>query len=246
MNKLHALTFYALVTPAMTLGAGSVLAEKSADQDMEYEQQSAQHDQDVKHTDSGSHSALENSQRDQDQQSISDQGKQRAKNSGSHPAESAQHDQDVKHTDSGSHPAVENSQRGKNQQSISDQGKQRAKNSGPHPAAENSQRDKAHAKNRDYTDSAAANGMKASGLIGTKVSTSNDEKVGSVRDLIIDEDGQVVAIVVGVGGFLGLGEKDVAIGWDDITRSETADGQELRIDMTREELRAAPLFEMQM
>ncbi len=69
--------------------------------------------------------------------------------------------------------------------------------------------------------------------------------MGSVSDLLIDENGQVVAIVVGVGGFLGMGEKNVAIGWDDVKTSGSADEQELRIDATREELSSAPAFEEQ-
>lgn len=63
-----------------------------------------------------------------------------------------------------------------------------------------------------------------------------------MSDLIIDKDGQVVAVVVGVGGFLGMGEKNVAIPWDDVTKSGTAEEQELRIDATREELQSAPEF----
>jgi sporulation protein YlmC with PRC-barrel domain len=84
--------------------------------------------------------------------------------------------------------------------------------------------------------------MHASDLIGAKVKTTGGEDVGPVNDLIIDEKGQVAAIVVGVGGFLGMGQRDVAIGWDDVTRSGTADDLELRIDATREDLRSAPEF----
>ncbi len=216
MNKLHSFTFYALVTPAIALGAGSVLAEQSTDQDAkEY----------------GSHPAKESTQHDQDvKQFTSDKSSHRAKDSGSHPAkESAQRDQDAKK------PTSRTGQ--------SDQSKQHANQSDSHPAVENSQRDQARMKNRGYMES--ANGMQARDLIGAKVSTSSDEKVGSVRDLIINENGQVVAIVVGAGGFLGMGEKDVAIGWDDVTRSDSSGEQELRIDMTSEELRSAPKFEMQ-
>lgn len=96
---------------------------------------------------------------------------------------------------------------------------------------------------RGFMDSAPASGMHASTLIGAEVTTSGDEGVGSVDDLIINDDGQIVAIVVGVGGFLGMGQKDVAIGWDDVTRSGDSDDQELRIESTREELRDAPEFE---
>lgn len=96
--------------------------------------------------------------------------------------------------------------------------------------------------NRGYMDAAPTNGLHASNLIGAEVKTADDEDVGSVSDLIIDEDGQIVAIVVGVGGFLGMGEKDVAIGWDDVTKSRTSDDNELRVSLTREGLRSAPEF----
>lgn len=94
-----------------------------------------------------------------------------------------------------------------------------------------------------YMSSAPANGMQASNLIGADVKTTGDEEVGAVHDLIIDQDGQVVAIVVGVGGFLGMGEKNVAISWDQVTKTGTADAPELRIDQTRDALRSAPEFE---
>ncbi len=96
---------------------------------------------------------------------------------------------------------------------------------------------------RGYVNIVPARGMQSSDLIGAEVATAGDEDVGSVDELIIDENGQVVAIVVGVGGFLGMGEKDVAIGWGHVTRSGTADNNQLRIDVTREDLRDAPEYE---
>lgn len=96
--------------------------------------------------------------------------------------------------------------------------------------------------NQGFMESAPADGMQASNLIGTDVKTTGDEEVGSVSDLIIDQNGQVVAVIVGVGGFLAMGQKDVAIAWDDVTKSGTSDKQELRIDATREELESAPEF----
>jgi sporulation protein YlmC with PRC-barrel domain len=51
----------------------------------------------------------------------------------------------------------------------------------------------------------------ASKLIGTKVVSANNESIGDINDVIVDRGGQAVAAVVGVGGFLGIGEKDVAI-----------------------------------
>src|ERR1051325_11352741 len=51
----------------------------------------------------------------------------------------------------------------------------------------------------------------ASDLIGTRVVSANNESIGDINDVIVDRNGQVMAAVVGVGGFLGIGEKDVAI-----------------------------------
>ncbi|KKN47501.1 hypothetical protein LCGC14_0662280 [marine sediment metagenome] len=100
--------------------------------------------------------------------------------------------------------------------------------------------------NKAFMDAAPANGMHASNLIGADIKTSGDDDVGSVSDLVIDQDGQVVAVVVGVGGFLGMVEKNVAIAWDNVKKSNTSDKQELRIDATREELQSAPAFETKM
>jgi len=53
--------------------------------------------------------------------------------------------------------------------------------------------------------------MMASKLIGTRVISANNESIGDINDVIVDRTGQAVAAVVGVGGFLGIGEKDVAV-----------------------------------
>ncbi len=102
--------------------------------------------------------------------------------------------------------------------------------------------DQSHKKNRGFLSNAPANGIQASDLMGAEVATTADENVGEVTDLIIDNNGQVVAISVSVGGFLGMGERNVAIGWDDVTKSGASEELELRIDATRESLRAAPEY----
>ncbi|MFL4990215.1 MAG: PRC-barrel domain-containing protein [Microvirga sp.] len=55
------------------------------------------------------------------------------------------------------------------------------------------------------------NQIMASDLIGTRVVSANNESIGDINDVIVDRNGQVMAAVVGVGGFLGIGEKDVAV-----------------------------------
>jgi sporulation protein YlmC with PRC-barrel domain len=53
--------------------------------------------------------------------------------------------------------------------------------------------------------------MMGSDLRGTTIYGANNENIGEIDDILIDRQGQVVAVIVGVGGFLGIGEKDVAI-----------------------------------
>lgn len=58
----------------------------------------------------------------------------------------------------------------------------------------------------------SASDWRASRLIGTTMTNTLGENVGNVSDVVIDGDGKVVAVLVSVGGFLGLGETSVAIG----------------------------------
>ena len=51
-------------------------------------------------------------------------------------------------------------------------------------------------------------------------SSNNGDKIGDIDDLIFDGSGRVQAVVVGVGGYLGLGERDIAVPFDQI-RFET-------------------------
>ncbi len=54
-----------------------------------------------------------------------------------------------------------------------------------------------------------SNQMMASDIRGTRVYGANNENVGDINDILLAQDGQIVALVVGVGGFLGIGQKDV-------------------------------------
>ncbi|WP_181700269.1 PRC-barrel domain-containing protein [Chthonobacter albigriseus] len=85
----------------------------------------------------------------------------------------------------------------------------------------------------------------ASDLIGAKVRSSTDEDIGEVNDVLFTQDGQGEAIVVGVGGFLGIGEKNVAIPFERLTVN-TEDGESddliVSLETTKEELNGAPAF----
>src|SRR4030095_1734761 len=55
---------------------------------------------------------------------------------------------------------------------------------------------------------------RASKLMGLDVYNQNNEKLGDVNELILDKNGKVAAVVIGVGGFLGMGEHDIAVSLD--------------------------------
>jgi sporulation protein YlmC with PRC-barrel domain len=55
---------------------------------------------------------------------------------------------------------------------------------------------------------------RASKLIGVNVYNEGNEKLGDVNELILDKSGKVTAVVIGVGGFLGMGEHDIAVSMD--------------------------------
>ena len=53
-------------------------------------------------------------------------------------------------------------------------------------------------------------------MVGLNVYNDENEKIGSIAELIVDRSGKLDAVVVGAGGFLGLGERDVAIPYGQI------------------------------
>ena len=67
------------------------------------------------------------------------------------------------------------------------------------------------------SDSASFQGSwRASKLVGLNVYNDNNESLGSINDLLTDKNGNIKAVVVGVGGFLGVGEHLVAVPLDKI------------------------------
>lgn len=178
MKKLHSFAFYALVTPAITLGSGTLLAAQSS-------------------SDSG---AMQG-------QSVSQDA-----------------DREMQSSQTGQDSMKSDTKSAQTEQKMGDQ---------------------SGMQNKSYMDSPPTNGMAASDLIGTDLKTSGDESLGEIGDLIIDQDGKVAAVVVNIGGFLGMGEKNVAITWDNIKMSDNPDNRDLRVDMTRDELQSAPTYEQQ-
>ncbi|MGE0851948.1 MAG: PRC-barrel domain-containing protein [Hyphomicrobiaceae bacterium] len=90
-----------------------------------------------------------------------------------------------------------------------------------------------------------ANTILAKDLIGQTVYTPDKHKIGSISDLILSKDAKTVdGFVVGVGGFLGIGEKSVALKLDRLQIAHDAQGGGLQLTMNakKEELANAPSF----
>lgn len=89
----------------------------------------------------------------------------------------------------------------------------------------------------------SADQVRASTLIGQEVFGPDDQSIGEIADLVLQEDGETRAAIVDVGGFLGVGEKQVAIPFDQIEVS--AEGEETRVmvALSQEELEQLPEFQ---
>ena len=82
---------------------------------------------------------------------------------------------------------------------------------------------------------------RASSLIDTKVSNAAGETVGDINEVLIDKDGKVVAVVLGVGGFLGMGERHAAVTFSSLELTRDANGNPLvRVDVTKDQLKSQP------
>jgi sporulation protein YlmC with PRC-barrel domain len=84
----------------------------------------------------------------------------------------------------------------------------------------------------------------ATRLRGTSVLGSDGVKIGSVDDILLDRSGSIKALVIGVGGFLGIGAKDVAIPFKQFQVVPGTDGKSdvLTLSMTKDQLADAQDF----
>ena len=93
----------------------------------------------------------------------------------------------------------------------------------------------------------SADSFLASTLLGTSVESVDGEGIGDVEDMVLGSDGSIEGVVIGVGGFIGLGEKDVAVQFDAIQVQQDPETGEFTfvLNSTEEELEAAPEFRTQ-
>ncbi len=89
------------------------------------------------------------------------------------------------------------------------------------------------------------NDWRGSKLIGASVYGQDNASIGEISDVLIAKDGNIQAVVVGVGGFLGVGSKDVALPFSglNITRKPDSNAiDKITVSYTKEQLKNAPKF----
>lgn len=96
-----------------------------------------------------------------------------------------------------------------------------------------------------FVQSQDANEWRGSKLIGTSVYGPDNSSIGEINDVIIGSDGQIKAAVIGVGGFLGVGQKDVAVPFQDLNVARKSDSSaidKITVSYSKAQLNDAPKF----
>lgn len=116
---------------------------------------------------------------------------------------------------------------------------------GSPPSAQGAMPQQSDTQKPGFVQSQSPQEWRGSKLIGASVYGPDNQSIGEISDMIVDGSGKVKAAVVGVGGFLGVGQKDVAIPFEalNVTRrpnSSTVD--KVTVSYTKDELKNAPQF----
>ncbi len=111
----------------------------------------------------------------------------------------------------------------------------------PGPAAEATPPAPANPPPSDAVISAQSDGeVRADQIIGMTVFNAEGEKVGTVHDILLDQEGKATGVVLSVGGVLGVGAKSVGLTWKEI--DVNSEQQQVQISYTKDQLEAAPDF----
>lgn len=85
-------------------------------------------------------------------------------------------------------------------------------------------------------------GDQVMGILGKQVRSSAGEDMGRIVDVIIDRSARVRAAVIDFGGFLGVGNRQIAVAWNAIRLPSQDKPGALVVDFTRDQLRVAPAY----
>jgi sporulation protein YlmC with PRC-barrel domain len=119
--------------------------------------------------------------------------------------------------------------------------------SGSAPAPQASQPSDSAEKSAKFVSSQRPDQFLASSFSGTDVVGADNQKIGNVSDILFEKDGKIQAYVVSVGGFLGIGSKQVALepGAFEVVPGDKSknESDKLKLSMTKDQLQQAANFE---
>ncbi len=77
-------------------------------------------------------------------------------------------------------------------------------------------------------------------LIGRNIQNAQNETIGEIKSIHVGKEGKVDGVIVGVGGFLGVGEREVRLAYTDL--NITNNGEKVTVNMTKDQLKAQPEY----
>jgi hypothetical protein len=86
------------------------------------------------------------------------------------------------------------------------------------------------------------NGQQVESILGKKVRSAAGDDMGRIIDIIADKTGQVRAAIVDFGGFLGVGNRQIAVDWKAIRFPTDGKTDAVIVDLTKDQLRVAPVY----
>ncbi len=90
---------------------------------------------------------------------------------------------------------------------------------------------------------ASIGSLSVSDLMGLNIRNAANETIGEIKDVVLSSDGKVQEVIVGVGGFLGMGERYVSIAWDQLRVGRSGDNTvAAQVSATAEQLKAMPAY----
>ena len=88
--------------------------------------------------------------------------------------------------------------------------------------------------------------LEVQGILGKEVRSGADENMGRIVDVVVDRSGQVRAAIIDFGGFLGVGNRKVAVAWNALRfppdPKDPKKVDRIGLDLTREQVQAAPEY----
>jgi hypothetical protein len=112
----------------------------------------------------------------------------------------------------------------------------------PTPPAAQTPPPKAPAATPAETPAMVLNGQQVESILGKKVRGAAGDDMGRIIDIIADKTGQVRAAIVDFGGFLGVGNRQIAVDWKAIRFPIDGKTDAVIVDLTKDQLRVAPVY----